>query len=112
MYQKTNIFYQIINKKIPCKTIYEDENILCFYDINPKAKTHALAIPKKEFIDFCDFATNSTNEEVASFFKQVNYIATNILGLKNFKMLTNNGGGAGQEVFHFHVHILSNDAIL
>lgn len=106
MYNTQNIFYKILKSEIPNKTIYEDENILCFYDINPKSKIHALVIPKMNYIDFNDFVTNANPTLVSNFFKKVNDIAVDILFLENFKIITNNGAGAGQEVFHFHVHIL------
>ena len=55
MYDKNNIFAKIIKGEIPCKKVYEDEDVLFFYDINPIAKTHVLGIPKKPCIDFSDF---------------------------------------------------------
>ena len=107
MYDENNIFNKIINSQIPKKTIYEDYKILSFYDINPKAKVHALVIPKKQYIDFSDFASRGELNEVGEFFKKVDFIAKSILNLESFKLLTNNGKEAGQEVFHFHIHILS-----
>ena len=107
MYDENNIFNKIINSQIPSKKIYEDENILCFHDINPKARVHALVIPKKQYIDFSDFTSRAGLEEVGDFFKKVDFIAKSVLNLTSFKLLTNNGQEAGQEVFHFHIHILS-----
>jgi histidine triad (HIT) family protein len=106
MYNTNNIFYKILKKEVPAKIIHETETIICFYDINPKSKVHALVIPKKEVIDFDDFIKQASQIEVASFFKDVQVIAKDILKLNNFKILTNNGSGAGQEVFHFHIHIM------
>lgn len=108
MYNSQNIFAKILRKEIPCKTIYEDDTILAFHDINPRAKIHALVIPKIEAVSFSDFITNNNNEEIAEFFKKVNYVACNVLNLQDFRLQINNGANAGQEVFHFHVHILGN----
>ena len=104
MYNKENVFAKILKKEIPAKIIFESDSVLAFYDINPKAKIHVLVIPKVEYINFSDFIANSNNIEV--FFREVQNIAENILHLKDYKILTNNGVAAGQEVFHFHVHIL------
>ena len=108
MYNSQNIFAKILRKEIPCKTIYEDDTILAFHDINPRAKIHALVIPKIEAVSFSDFIANNNNETIAEFFKRVNYIACNVLNLQDFRLQINNGANAGQEVFHFHVHILGN----
>jgi histidine triad (HIT) family protein len=108
LYNTNNIFYKIINGNILCKKIYEDDNILAFYDIKPKAKIHALVIPKKEYINFTDFTQNAPEKEIIIFFQKVNFVANNILKLTHFKLQTNNGEESGQEVLHFHVHILSS----
>jgi histidine triad (HIT) family protein len=104
-----NIFSKIIKGEIPCKKIFEDENVLSFWDIYPKAPIHALVIPKLNYSTFEQFAQNEPSDVVGNFFIKVNFIATDILNLKyNFKLVINNGEKAGQEVPHFHVHILSN----
>jgi histidine triad (HIT) family protein len=108
MYNQNNVFAKIIRGEITTKKIYEDDDIISFYDINPKAKVHALVIPKKHCLTFVDFILNSSNHEVGRFFQKVQFIATDILKLENFKLLTNNGEGAGQEIPHFHIHILGN----
>jgi histidine triad (HIT) family protein len=108
LYDKSNVFYKIINKQIHCKVIYEDDACFCFYDINPKAKVHALLIPKAEVVDFDDFIEKSTKEQVCDFFTKAHFVAKDILKLKDYQLHTNNGAGAGQVVFHFHLHILAN----
>lgn len=105
----SNIFSKIIKKEIPCKKIFEDENILSFWDIYPKARIHALVIPKLNCYNFESFIEKENIQNIGHFFSRVNFIATDILKLKdNFKLIINNGEKAGQEIFHFHVHILSN----
>ena len=54
VYNKNNIFYKIIHKEIPSTIVYEDDKILAFNDINPKAPVHILVIPKGEFVSFDD----------------------------------------------------------
>ena len=54
-YDATNVFAKILRGEIPCKKIYENNDVLAFYDINPKAKIHALVITKGMYTDFQDF---------------------------------------------------------
>lgn len=109
IYNPENVFAKIIAGTMPCKKIFEDEHVLSFWDIHPKAKFHALVITKKKFVNFEDFIKKSELHEVGMFFQKVNFIATEILKLNNnFKMLTHNGKDANQEIEHFHIHILSN----
>ena len=55
-YDKENIFAKILRGEIPCDKIYEDEYVLSFKDIRPQAPSHALVIPKGEYIDINDFS--------------------------------------------------------
>ena len=55
MYDDNNIFAKIIRSEIPCDKVYEDDNVLFFYDINPVAKVHVLGIPKIKCANFADF---------------------------------------------------------
>jgi diadenosine tetraphosphate (Ap4A) HIT family hydrolase len=107
-YDKNNIFAKIIRGEIPAQKVYEDENILAFYDISKASPIHVLVIPKGEFIDFIDFTTKENPHEVANFFKKVAEIAKNLkVDESGFRLITNNGSDAHQTVKHFHVHILA-----
>lgn len=111
-YDINNIFAKIIKKELPADIVYEDDNILCFKDKYPKKKTHYLVIPKGNFVNFSDFVSNSSSENVVNFFKKVEKIASEILNISHYKILTNNGEKADQVIFHFHVHILSDEAVI
>ena len=107
-YDKNNIFAKIIRGEIPAQKVYEDENILAFYDISKASPIHVLVIPKGDFIDFIDFTTKENPLEVANFFKKVAEIAKDLkVDESGFRMITNNGSDANQTVKHFHVHILA-----
>ena len=54
IYDKTNIFYKIINKKTAAEIVYENNHVLCFKDIFPRAPIHLLIVPKKCYIDIFD----------------------------------------------------------
>ena len=107
MYDENNIFAKILRKEIPCDKVYEDEFSLFFKDINPQAKIHILGIPKFPCTTFSDFLKNADNENITSFFKSVQVVINNI-NIENtgYRLITNSGEDGGQEVPHFHVHIL------
>ena len=113
MYDKNNIFAKIISGEIPCDKVYEDEEVLFFYDINPIAKIHVLGIPKNSCVDFSDFVLKNDTGIVSGFFKKVDMVI-NMLGIKDsgYKIVTNSGSDGGQEVPHFHVHILGGEKIV
>ena len=107
-YDKNNIFAKIIRGDIPAKKVYEDENILAFYDISKASPVHVLVIPKGEFIDFNDFVTKENPQKVANFFQKVAQISQDLKIVESgFRLITNNGSDAHQTVKHFHVHILA-----
>ena len=110
MYDENNIFSKIIKGEIPCDKVYEDENVLFFNDINPQAKVHILCIPKKNVSNFNEFLSQSDKENIMHFFEKISVI-TKELGLdqSGFRLVTNNGKDANQEVPHFHIHILGGE---
>ena len=108
MYDKNNIFAKILKKEIPCELVYEDDKVLFINDVNPQAKIHILAIPKKEVIDFSDFILRSDQETVQYFFSKIYDVIKELtLDQSGYRLVTNNGKDANQEVLHFHVHILA-----
>jgi len=112
MYDENNVFHKILRSEIPAKTIYENDVALAFYDINPACKIHALVISKGMYTDFADFITNASKQEVAEFFATVAKVAE-ILGISEtgYRILSNKGADARQEVPHFHVHILGGEQL-
>jgi len=112
MYDENNIFAKIIRKEIPCDLVYEDEKVLFFNDINPQAKIHVLGIPKIPVINFRDFVSNSDKDNIKYFFDKVSEIV-NSLGLdkSGYRLVTNDGLDANQEVPHFHIHILGGEKL-
>ena len=109
IYDNNNIFAKILRGEMPCDKIYEDEFILSFKDISPQAKMHILIIPKDSYIDVADFLQNADSQYQTNFWQSVNKIIDNLdLRLKGFQIKTHKGKDGGQEVFHFHLHLLSN----
>lgn len=113
MYDKNNVFYKILKSEIPAKKVFENDVALAFYDINPICKIHVLVISKGLYRNFEEFVRLSSIEETKKFFEMVSKVAEEILGLRKsgYRILTNTGYDAGQEVEHFHVHILGGEKL-
>lgn len=103
MREKT-IFERIVAGEIPSKKRLESEDFLAFDDINPKAPIHILVIPKAFYKDFQEF----NPELMAKMTSFIQELATLVGADKTgYKLVTNCGAGAGQEVFHLHFHFLA-----
>lgn len=105
-YDPANIFARILRGEIPCRRVHEDEWSLAFHDINPLTPTHVLVIPKGEWVSAADFHAGASTEAIAGFWRAVGAVAK-ALGLEEggYRILSNMGADAGQEVPHFHVHL-------
>ena len=105
-YDDDNIFARILRGELPSKTIYEDEHVLAFHDINPLAPTHILVIPKGAYVSWDDFSEKASDSEIAGFVRAVGTIARDE-GLvdQGYRILANVGLNSGQEVPHLHAHI-------
>ena len=112
MYDKNNIFAKIIRSEIPCDKVYEDEDVLFFNDINPIAKVHVLGIPKIECVDFIDFMQKANDDKINNFYKKIFKVIED-LGLKDqgYRLVSNSGKSGGQEVPHYHVHIIGGEKL-
>jgi diadenosine tetraphosphate (Ap4A) HIT family hydrolase len=105
-YDDQNIFAKILRGEIPNDTVYEDEHVLAFRDINPQAPAHVLVIPKGAYISLDDFSAQASDEEIVAFVKALGHVARELgLDETGYRMLANHGRDANQEVPHFHVHI-------
>ena len=106
-YDDNNIFAKILRGEIPNDTVYEDDHVLAFNDINPQAPAHILVIPKGAYVSVADFGARAAPEEIAAFWRAVSKIAEEKdLPADGFRAIANTGLNGGQEVPHFHVHIL------
>ena len=105
-YDTNNIFAKILRGEVPCTKVYEDSFALAFHDIAPAAPTHILVIPKGEHQNFAEFSTQASPEMLQGFFASIANIAAQ-QKLSDYRLISNNGEGAGQTVHHFHMHILA-----
>ncbi len=106
-YDDNTIFAKILRKEIPCKAVYEDEHVLAFPDIAPKAPVHILVIPKGPYLSIADFGARASAAEITAFWRAVSQIAADQGVTDNgFRAIATTGVHGGQEVPHFHVHIV------
>jgi len=98
------LFCKIIAGDIPADIVYEDDSVLSFKDICPKAPTHVLVIPK---IHIPTLADAKDPVFLGDFMHKVNHVANDVLNLEaGYRVVINVREGGGQEVFHLHAHIL------
>lgn len=104
------IFCKIANGSIPSQKVYEDDVMIVFKDINPQAKIHLLAVPKKHFADVTELAEKSP-ETLTHIFKVIAE-KKDEFGFKNgMRVITNVGENGCQSVKHIHIHILGGEKL-
>lgn len=107
-YDPDNVFARILRGEIPCRKVHEDEHALAFHDINPMAPVHVLVIPKGAYVSMADFAANASAAEIAGLFRAVGQVAERLgVAGSGYRVLTNAGADANQEVPHLHLHLFA-----
>lgn len=101
------LFCKIIAGEIPSDKVYEDENILAFKDISPKAPTHLLVIPKEHYANIHDVPEEKELLMGKLMTAVGKIVLENDLTQSGYRLVVNSGSDAGQLVPHIHVHILS-----
>ncbi|MBQ3572029.1 MAG: histidine triad nucleotide-binding protein [Clostridia bacterium] len=100
------LFCKFVSGEIPVNKVYEDADFIVIRDINPQAKNHFLAIPKKHFKLLADMTEDDRNL-VGRILAKIPTLSE-LLSLQNgYRLVINQGDDAGQTVFHLHIHILS-----
>jgi histidine triad (HIT) family protein len=107
-YDPNNVFARILRGEIPTnKKLFEDEHTLAFWDIAPAAPLHALVIPKGAYTDYADFSARASEAEIVSFVRATGQVAKSLgADEEGYRLISNCGQNAHQDVPHFHVHIL------
>ncbi|MCB1532260.1 MAG: histidine triad nucleotide-binding protein [Alphaproteobacteria bacterium] len=107
-YDQNNIFAKILRGEIPNDTVYEDDHVLAFNDIAPQAPIHILVIPKGAYVSIDDFGANASADEIKAFHAAIaKIIEQKNLKTDGFRVISNTGRHGGQEVPHYHAHILA-----
>ncbi len=111
-YDDGNIFARILRGEIPCDTVFEDEHVLAFHDVNPQTAVHILVIPKGAYVSWDDFSARATDGEIVALIRAVGRIAAdNGVTDPGYRILVNNGADANQEVAHLHIHIFAGQPL-
>ena len=107
----TTIFDKILNKEIPVQSVYEDEYVLAFRDIQPQAPVHVLVIPKKRWERFSEFK-DADPLAVGEFFTRIATVASALgLDTNGYRIVLNNGRDGQQSVDYVHAHILGGRSL-
>lgn len=111
-YDPNNIFAKILRGEIPCNKAFENDHALAFHDIHPQAPVHILVIPKGPYISLDDFTLKASTAEIEGFWRAVGQVAREAdLVAGGYRLISNHGSNAHQEVPHCHVHILGGRAL-
>ena len=100
------LFCKFVTGEIPVLKVYEDADFIIIRDINPQAKNHFLAIPKKHF----KLLSEMTEDDAACLgriFAKISSLQEELCLQNGYRLVINQGDDAGQTVFHLHIHILS-----
>lgn len=98
------IFSKIARGEVPAQIVYEDDRALAFRDLNPQAPTHLLVIPRHPIPKLSD--AEVADEPLLGHLLTVAAQVAAAAGLSDYRVVVNNGSGAGQTVFHLHLHVL------
>lgn len=104
------LFCKIARGEIPCRKVYEDDDVLAFHDIHPVAPVHFMLVPKQHVASLLE-----ADASHAVLLSKLLLLAPKLAkeqGLDNgFRTVINSGKGGGQEVFHLHVHVIGGGNI-
>lgn len=103
------IFGRIARGEIPANKVYEDDLCLAFHDVAPQAPTHILVIPRQAIPRLSQSADG--DEALLGHLLRVAAKVAKAAGLADYRLVVNDGAGAGQTVFHLHVHVLGGRAM-
>ena len=104
------LFCKIAQHEVPATIVQEDERAIAFRDITPQAPTHILVVPKKHIASL-DEASAQDRELLGHLLLLVQQIARSEELTSGYRTVINNGVGAGQSVFHIHLHLLAGRAL-
>ena len=104
-------FEKIIAGEIPADIVYQDDWCVAFRDINPQAPVHVLVVPRKPIVNVAR-ASDEDGERLGRLMLGARNVAR-VLGVDQtgYRLVVNNGEGAGQTVFHLHVHLLAGRSL-
>ena len=109
-YQADCLFCRIAAGEIPADVVFQDSTVMVFRDINPRAPTHVLAIPRRHLTSAADL-TDADGDLLVALFGALRQVADKA-GLKGYRIVSNVGAESGQSVFHLHFHLLGGRTMI
>jgi histidine triad (HIT) family protein len=105
------LFCKIASGVIPAEVIFQDESVLAFRDINPKAPTHVLVIPRTHIPTINDIGSDDT-DLIGRLYLAAKKIASDAgIAQRGYRTVMNCNAEAGQTVYHLHLHVLGGRAM-
>lgn len=104
------LFCKIVRGEVKADLVHADEHTVAFRDIQPKAPTHVLIVPKQHLQDWKDLAANAP--ELAQPLVEAVPKVAEAVGIDSFRVVANTGEKAGQTVFHLHLHVMGGRPML
>jgi histidine triad (HIT) family protein len=103
------LFCRIVAGAIPSEVVFSDDQVVVFRDVNPRAPTHVLAVPRRHIPSAANL-TDADGDLLAALFAALRRVAEEA-GLPGYRIVTNVGAESGQSVFHLHFHLLGGRAM-
>ena len=108
---KDCLFCKVIAREVPSSIVYEDDRVLAFNDINPQAPTHVLVVPKRHIASLNDL-TPEDDQIIGEIVRRAAAIAGEKgIAISGFRTVFNTNRGAGQTVFHIHLHLIGGRSL-
>lgn len=105
------IFEKIVAREIPAKIVFEDDDVLAFHDVDPKAPVHVLVIPKRVIPRLSD-AKTSDQPLLGKLILTATKVARDLgIAESGYRIVINSGPDAGESVPHLHVHLLGKRSL-
>ncbi len=105
------IFCKIAAGEIPADVVHQDDLVVAFRDVNPKAPTHVLIIPRRHIASAAELS-GTDSEMLGRFFTVAAQVARDAgVAERGYRLVTNVGAGAGQSVHHLHFHLLGGRSL-
>jgi len=98
------VFCKISSKTIPSSIVYETADVVAFKDLTPRAPLHVLVIPRAHVAKLSELEDEALGGKLL---QAARTVAKNAGHADNFRVVVNNGGTAGQSVWHLHLHVLA-----
>ncbi|WP_372728410.1 HIT domain-containing protein [Nocardioides sp.] len=103
------LFCKIVAGEIPADVVHRTERVLAFRDVNPQAPTHVLVVPRAHHVNAAELAKADPETSVALVTAAAEVAAAQ--GHEDYRLVFNTGAGAGQSVFHTHLHVLAGRSL-